>query len=134
LSLPSYRSVLLVSNLHPSQPVLIPAITLTFLPSTPTESRFLTEDDKTKIVERVRANAQGTKQKVWKSDQAREAFRDPYTLILFALPFFNTLVVGGINTFNSLLINKAFGFDVITSTLLGIPLAAASVLGYMVMA
>ncbi len=37
--------------------------------------------------------------------------------------FCQTLVVGGLNTFNSLLINKAFGFSVSVSQLLGLPLA-----------
>jgi hypothetical protein len=40
------------------------------------------------------------------------------------------LVVGGINTFNSLLINKAFGFSVSVSQLLGMPLAAFQIILY----
>lgn len=39
-----------------------------------------------------------------------------------------------VNTFNSLLINKGFGFSVLTSQLLGIPLAADTVLLYFLMA
>jgi hypothetical protein len=92
-------------------PIAIGTILL-LMPDSPTRARWATEDEKVKFVERVRSNDQGIKQKVWKTDQAVEAVRDPYTYLLFALAFFNTLVVGGINTFNSLLINKAFGFDV----------------------
>jgi hypothetical protein len=39
-----------------------------------------------------------------------------------------------VNTFNSLLINKGFGFSVLTSQLLGIPLAVDTVLLYFLMA
>lgn len=59
-----------------------------------------------KFVERVRRNDQGIKNKVFKRDQMVEAFRDPYTWLLFSLLLFQTLVVGGVNTFNNLLINQ----------------------------
>lgn len=41
-----------------------------------------------------------------------------------------TLVVGGLNTFNSILINQAFGFSVSVAQLLGMPLAAFQVMLY----
>jgi hypothetical protein len=91
---------------HLLTPTAIGTILL-LMPDSPTRARWATEDEKVKFVERVRSNDQGIKQKVWKTEQAFEAVKDPYTYLLF-----NTLVVGGINTFNSLLINKAFGFDV----------------------
>lgn len=74
--------------------------------------KWASAEDKVKLVERVRKNDQGIKQKVWKKDQAREAWLDPFTWLLFFMMFFQTLVVGGLNTFNSILINTAFGFDV----------------------
>jgi hypothetical protein len=64
------------------------------------------------FVERVRSNNQGIKSKVFKRAQAIEAFKDPYTWCMFFLPFFNTLIVGGVSTFGGLLITRAFGFDV----------------------
>jgi hypothetical protein len=76
-----------------------------------------------KFVERVRKNDQGIKQKVWRSEQVWELFKDPLPWLICGMMLFQTLVVGGLNTFNSLLINKAFGFDVATSQLLGLPLA-----------
>ena len=60
----------------------------------------------------MRINNQGIKQKKWKNDQAKEALLDPLTYLLFFMMFSQTLVVGGLNTFNSILINSAFGFDV----------------------
>lgn len=82
------------------------------------------------FVERVRANNQGLKHKVFKKDQLIEALTDPYSLCLFGMAFFQTLVVGGINTFANLLINQAFGFTVLESQLLNIPLGVMTVAMY----
>ncbi|WVR03573.1 hypothetical protein IAU60_000565 [Kwoniella sp. DSM 27419] len=109
-------------------------VTFLFLPDSPTRARWLTEAEKTRYVERVRANAQGIKHKAFKKAHVIEAALDPYTYLLFLLAFFNTLVVGGINTFNALLINKAFGFSVLESQLLSIPLGAMVVVTYMLAA
>lgn len=81
-------------------------------------------------LERVRRNDQGIKQKDWKTDQALEILTDPIPWLAFTLMFVQTLVVGGLNTFNNLLITKAFGFSVSEAQLLGMPLAAFQVLLY----
>jgi hypothetical protein len=85
---------------------------LLFLPDSPTRASWATEQEKVMFVERVRANNQGLKHKTFKTEQAIEAAKDPYTYLLFFMAFFNTLIVGGINTFSNLLINQAFGFGV----------------------
>ena len=82
------------------------------MPDSPTRARWATEREKTLFVERVRANNQGIKQKVFKREQAVEAAKDPLTYLLFSLAFFQTLVVGGLSVFNTLLVNRAFGFSV----------------------
>jgi hypothetical protein len=87
-----------------------------------------------KFVERVRSNNQGSREKHFNKKQAVEAFTDPFTWLLFFLAVFNTLVVGGLGTFNNLLINQAFGFDVLTSQLLGIPLSVCAVCFYLLFA
>lgn len=99
------------------------ALVLLYLPDTPTQARWATAEEKTMIVERVRKNDQGIKQKVFKKDQAWEAFSDPFAWMLFAMIFLQTLVVGGLNSFQSILINGAFGFDVLTSLLVGMPIS-----------
>ncbi|KAK1926885.1 major facilitator superfamily domain-containing protein [Papiliotrema laurentii] len=109
-------------------------ITLRFLPDSPTRARWATEKEKTLFVERVRSNNQGIKNTKFKREQLVEALKDQFTYLLFALAFFQTLVVGGINTFNSLLINKAFGFSVLDSQLLSIPLGVMAILTYLLMA
>ena len=83
-----------------------------FLPDSPVQARWCSDHEKTQYVERVRKNDQGLKQKVWRSEQAWEAARDPMSYLLFIMYFTQSTVVGGLNTFNALLINKAFGFSV----------------------
>ena len=97
---------------------------LIFLPDSPVQAKWATAEEKVRFVERVRKNDQGIKQSVWRREQAMEVLRDPLPWMLFLMVFCQTLVVGGLNTFNSLLINKAFGFSVSVSQLLGMPLAA----------
>jgi uncharacterized membrane protein len=63
------------------------AVVLIFLPDTPAQARFCSEEDKKLVIERVRANDQGIKQKEWKKDQAREAYTDPMTYYLCGMIF-----------------------------------------------
>ena len=83
------------------------------------------------LVERVRENNQGLKNKTWNSHQAREAFTDPFTYCLFFLCFFNTLVVGGVSSFGGLLITNAFGFTTLQAQLLAIPVGVMSILTFL---
>lgn len=106
------------------------AIILILLPDSPTKARWATEEEKVKFVERVRDNDQGIQAKRWKMDQVKEALTDPLAWLLVIMILFQTLVNGGIYTFNALLINKAFGFDAATAQLLGIPLNAFTVILY----
>jgi hypothetical protein len=103
---------------------------LVFLPDTPVQARWATADEKVKFVERVRTNDQGIKQKKWRSEQAWESIKDPLPWLLFLMMLFQTLVVGGVNTFNSLLINQAFGFSTSQSQLLSLPLNVFQVILY----
>lgn len=109
-------------------------ITFVFLPDTPQTARWATADEKVKFVERVRSNNQGWQEKNFSRAQMWEALTDPFSWLLFFLATFNTLVVGGLGTFNNLLINKGFGFDVLTSQLLGILLSFAAVCMYLTFA
>lgn len=83
-----------------------------FLPDSPTRARWADDELKTKLVERLRSNNQGIKQKIWKNDQAWETANDSQVYALFALTFCQTLVIGGVGKFAPLLINRSFGFDV----------------------
>lgn len=98
-------------------------IVLFFLPDSPVKASWASAEDKVKFVERVRKNDQGIKQKVFRSEQAWELLRDPLPWLLFVMILCETLVVGGLNTFNNLLIKNAFGFSTPDAQLLGMPLA-----------
>jgi sugar phosphate permease len=100
------------------------------LPDSPTKARWATEEEKVKFVERVRDNDQGIQAKRWKSNQVKDALTDPLAWLLVLMILFQTLVNGGIYTFNAILINQAFGFDAATAQLLGIPLNAFTVILY----
>jgi hypothetical protein len=99
-----------------STETFIPVVILLFMPDSPTRTQLFSEDDKVLLVERVRSNDQGLKQKHFKMNQVIEAAKDPFTYLLFLLAVSQTVVVGGLGNFSSLLINKAFGFDVSTSS------------------
>ncbi|KAJ7908972.1 major facilitator superfamily domain-containing protein [Mycena leptocephala] len=110
--------------------ILSGALVIWQLPDSPARARMYSEEDKKLFVERVRSNDQGIKNKVYNSDQAREVVRDPAVWMYFLLFFQNTLIVGGIGTFGSILINGSFGFSVLNSQLLNIPLGALSIFFY----
>lgn len=105
-------------------------LTFFFLADSPAKAKWATPEERTKFIERVRPNNQGIRQKVWKKAHALEAFKDPYTYLMFCLALFNTLVVGGLGKFSALLINKAFGFDVLEALLLSMPLSFLLVILY----
>lgn len=100
------------------------AIFLAFVPDSPTEARWATEEEKVLFVERVRENNQGLKNKTFKKDQAMEALKDPMTYLYFFLPCVETLVVGGIGSFGTIIINQGFKFSVLDTQLLNIPQGA----------
>ncbi|RSH86801.1 uncharacterized protein EHS24_005074 [Apiotrichum porosum] len=104
-----------------------------FLPDSPTKARWASKDEKKMLVERVRSNNQGLKQKRFKREQMVEALTDPFSACLFLLCVFNTLVVGGIGTFGGLLITKAFGFSNLHAQLLNIPVGVVSILTFVLM-
>ncbi|RSH83548.1 uncharacterized protein EHS24_007236 [Apiotrichum porosum] len=105
-------------------------IVFVFLPDSPTKAKWASEQDKKLLVERVRSNNQGLKQKHFKKEQMIEALTDPFTLCLFLLCVFNTLVVGGVGAFGGLLVTKAFGFSTLEAQLLNIPTGVISILTF----
>lgn len=54
-------------------------------PDNPMKARFLTTDEKIKVVQRIQSNQSGIETKVWKREQLFEAIRDPKTWLFFLL-------------------------------------------------
>jgi hypothetical protein len=63
--------------------VFILAMFYFFFPDNPTTAWFLTEEEKVRVVKRVRANQNGIETKVWKKHQFIEAITDVKTWIFF---------------------------------------------------
>lgn len=56
---------------------------LLLFPDSPVKARFLTEDEKIKVVLRIRANQTGTETRLWKRVQVVEAVKDVKTWLFF---------------------------------------------------
>ncbi len=91
-----------------------------YLPDNPGNAKWLTEREKAMVIARVRENQTGIENKKWKWYQLKEALVDYKTWLLFFFIIGVEVPNGGLNTFNSLVIN-AMGFSTRTTTLLGMP-------------
>ncbi|KAI8948722.1 MFS general substrate transporter [Xylaria longipes] len=83
-------------------------------------ARFLSEEDKLKAVERLRANQTGTGSREFKWGQVFEMFLEPKTYLWTALSLFINAGAGVTNTFGPLILN-GLGFDKYKTSLLNIP-------------
>ncbi|KAL0058349.1 hypothetical protein AAF712_014983 [Marasmius tenuissimus] len=95
-------------------------IVVLVLPDSPTKARFLTLDEKIIALERLRANNQGTENKVWKWDHVWEFLLDGKTYLWFLLLFLCCVPSGGISAFGPLII-QGVGFNDFQTILLNIP-------------
>ncbi|KAL1645419.1 hypothetical protein SLS58_003726 [Diplodia intermedia] len=97
------------------------------LPASPMDAVFLSKEEKYHLVKRVAGNKTGVASKEWKWEQAKEAFIDPKTWIIF---FFNIAINipnGGLTTFNSIIIAN-LGFSSVEASLLSMPTGVMSTL------
>ncbi|OGM51325.1 allantoate permease [Aspergillus bombycis] len=103
---------------------------LLFMPDSPIQSKFLTEEDKLLAIERLRMNQQGIETHEWKWDHVKEACLDIKSFFWFALMFAVSIPSGGISTFGPLII-EAFGFDQFETILFNIPFGAVQLVATM---
>ncbi|KAI1321410.1 MFS general substrate transporter [Xylariaceae sp. FL0255] len=82
--------------------------------------RFLSEEDKAKAIERLRANQTGVGTRKFKWDQIAELALDPKTYGWLVLSFLINAGAGVANVFGPLILN-GIGFDKYTTSLLNIP-------------
>ncbi|KAI0141728.1 major facilitator superfamily domain-containing protein [Xylariaceae sp. FL1272] len=83
-------------------------------------ARFLSEEDKPKAIERLRANQTGTGSREFKWKQILELILDLKTWIWLAMATFINVGAGVTNIFGPLIVN-GLGFDKYTTSLLNIP-------------
>lgn len=84
------------------------------------EARFLSEEDKPKAIERLRANQTGTGTREFKWRQVLEIVIEPKTYLWIALSLFLNAGASVTNTFGPLILN-GLGFDKYTTSLLNMP-------------
>ncbi|KAI0974674.1 major facilitator superfamily domain-containing protein [Xylaria arbuscula] len=83
-------------------------------------ARFISEEDKPKALERLRANQAGTANGEFKWRQVFEMFLEPKTYLWVALSLFINAGASVTNTFGPLILN-GLGFDKYVTSLLNIP-------------
>lgn len=91
-----------------------------FLPDSPLNARFLTQDERAYANRRPQQQTHSFKTTEWKKDQFVEALLDVKTWLLCAYTFCTSLPNGGYTSFNGIII-KGFGFDTFITLLLGMP-------------
>ncbi|SCW04139.1 LAFE_0H06942g1_1 [Lachancea fermentati] len=92
-------------------------------PDSPATARFLSHEERLKVVDRVSKNQMGIKDTKLKYYQAKEAFLDLNSWILALIGLGCGVVNGGTSNFISSLI-KGFGFSGLNATLLQLPTGA----------
>lgn len=90
-----------------------------YLPDSPMSAKCFTEEQKSLMVERVRANETGIQNRTYKKYQVVETFKDPIIWCYAMLQITSTLVIGGLGVFSGLIISS-FGFTYLQTQLLNI--------------
>ncbi|KAL9092398.1 MAG: hypothetical protein Q9159_000906 [Coniocarpon cinnabarinum] len=106
---------------------------LVLVPDTPLSAWWLSPVDRGRVVQRLRGNHQGIKNKTWKLYQVKEALTDPLTWAYTLLAILSDIPNGGITNFFNLLI-KGFGFTAEESLLYGTPAGAVEFIALIVWA
>lgn len=107
---------------------------LFYIPDSPAQAWFLSEEDKKGVVLRIRANQQGFGNKSFKLYQFKEAFRDVNTWILFFFALSANIPNGGVTNFGSILLNQKLKYSVKNSLLLQMPGGAVELFGCPILA
>ncbi|KAJ5595784.1 hypothetical protein N7450_002242 [Penicillium hetheringtonii] len=89
------------------------------LPDTPTNARWLSEEDRTKAIIRVQENMTGIKNNEWKMYQFIEALLDIKCWALVLMQLTCSIPNGGVSNFGSIII-EGFGFSTLNTLLVQI--------------
>ena len=98
-------------------------VILLVLPDHPAQAKFLTESERSAVIDRVAENETGIENKKWKLDQFVEAMLDMKTWLLFLFAVASNSPNGGLTNFQSLII-KGMGFSTLRTTLIQMPSGA----------
>ncbi|KAJ4269490.1 hypothetical protein NW762_001150 [Fusarium torreyae] len=93
-----------------------------WMPDSPTEARFLSDEDKVIAIERLRNNQMGVMSREWRTSHVVEALTDPKTWCWVSMIFCISIPSNGISTFGPLII-KSFVSDPFDTMLFNVPVA-----------
>ncbi|KAG5815079.1 hypothetical protein H9Q74_010630 [Fusarium xylarioides] len=99
--------------------IAVSIMVLLFLPDTPANARFLTQDERAQAVARVEGNMTGIKNDKWKREQVMEALCDPNAWLLAVAYLASIIPNNGLLTFNTIVI-QGLGFSVLKTLLINI--------------
>lgn len=98
-----------------------------WMPDSPTEAKFLSDDDKVIAIERLRSNQMGVMSREWRYTHFFEALLDPKTWLWVIMIFCISVPSNGISTFGPLIINS-FVSDPFQTMLFNVPVGISHVL------
>ncbi|KAM3504922.1 hypothetical protein MY11210_008174 [Beauveria gryllotalpidicola] len=141
-SLATYGLVSITSNLRPYQIIFLTFGLVTvavahamfvFMPDSPTEARFLNDDDKLIAIERLRDNQMGIMSREWRQAHFFEALQDVKTWLWVAMIFCISVPSNGISTFGPLIIHS-FVSNPFDTILFNVPVGISHVIAVSVSA
>ncbi|RMJ29018.1 Major Facilitator Superfamily [Aspergillus sp. HF37] len=94
---------------------------LFWMPDSPMRAKCFSEEEKHKMVERVRSNQTGLQNKEFRKYQMWEAFSDPQVWCYCGIQIFTTLPTSGLGAYANIII-KGFDFTVLETQLLAMVL------------
>lgn len=106
--------------------VLVSGAMFFWMPDSPTEAKFLTDDDKVIAIERLRNNQMGVMSREWRYTHFFETLRDPKTWLWVIMIFCISVPSNGISTFGPLIINS-FVSDHFQTMLFNVPVGISHV-------
>lgn len=98
-----------------------------WMPDSPTEAKFLSDEDKVLAIERLRNNQMGVMSREWRYAHFFEALRDLKTWLWVIMIFCISVPSNGISTFGPLII-KSFVTDPYKTILFNVPVGLSHVL------
>lgn len=90
------------------------------LPGSPVRAKFLNDNERKAVIDRIKGNGTGVENRRFKRDQFVEALLDLKTWLLFLFAVTSNSPNGGLTTFQGLII-KGMGFSTLQTTLIQMP-------------
>ena len=141
-SLATYGLASITSSLRPYQiifltfgivTVVVAGAMFIWMPDSPTEAKFLTDDDKLIAIERLRGNQMGVMSREWRQAHFYEALQDVKTWLWVAMILCISVPSNGISTFGPLIIHS-FVSDPFDTILFNVPVGISHVIAVSVSA